>query len=239
MLANGTNWEKFGTGLPNVQCAGLEINYVINKIRIGLYGRGVWEHSLACPTDFDLTFNTTINLGFYEAENNIYVDASVNSVTNSGDITARAGNQIVVTAPGANKVTFNPKTTLFIHPCNHSGNSFKQQHTIYSGDQTASNTVKDIEQSITEDGTVKFTYYPNPFTDHLHIDFLLAQPSDVKVSVYNSFGQVVETLAGSRYEAGEYTLSFSNPSLNPGVYCIKMDFGDKHFTKAVLKISSE
>jgi len=28
-LANGTGWQKFGANLPNVECRGLEINYVM------------------------------------------------------------------------------------------------------------------------------------------------------------------------------------------------------------------
>ena len=47
----GTGWASFGTELPHVTGQGLEINYPVNKIRIGTYGRGVWEHDLMCVYD--------------------------------------------------------------------------------------------------------------------------------------------------------------------------------------------
>lgn len=80
-----------------------------------------------------------------------------------------------------------------------------------------------------------FTYYPNPFTDNLHIDFLLEKYSEVKVTVYNSMGKMIETLIQGKYEAGEQTLFFDGSSLAQGVYFVKLDFGDKHYTKAVIK----
>jgi len=43
---NLTEWESYMTGLPNVIVNELEINYVIEKIRAGTFGRGLWESDL-------------------------------------------------------------------------------------------------------------------------------------------------------------------------------------------------
>ncbi len=45
------DWSPFvnavpDTGLPNINVAELEINYVANKLRVGTYGRGLWESTL-------------------------------------------------------------------------------------------------------------------------------------------------------------------------------------------------
>ncbi len=53
------SWQKFGTELPHTRSGSLEINYECNKLRAGLYGRGVWEIPLPCITDRgDLTLTT-------------------------------------------------------------------------------------------------------------------------------------------------------------------------------------
>ena len=47
-----TEWTPYFEGLPNVIVNELEINYTINKIRAGTYGRGLWECDvlLTAPT---------------------------------------------------------------------------------------------------------------------------------------------------------------------------------------------
>ncbi|MBW8877040.1 MAG: hypothetical protein JF614_18905 [Acidobacteria bacterium] len=42
----GVGWTLLGSGLPNTGFNGLEINYVNNKVRVGSFGRGVWEADL-------------------------------------------------------------------------------------------------------------------------------------------------------------------------------------------------
>ena len=46
---DGTGWVLFGPDLPHISIRDLDINYVANKIRASLPGRGVWEHDLYCP----------------------------------------------------------------------------------------------------------------------------------------------------------------------------------------------
>ncbi|WGF92961.1 T9SS type A sorting domain-containing protein [Aequorivita marisscotiae] len=42
---NTANWQKMGTGLPNVRVEDLEINYTDNILYIGTFGRGMWKMS--------------------------------------------------------------------------------------------------------------------------------------------------------------------------------------------------
>lgn len=45
-----SNWEKLGQGLPNVNVSDIEINYTVDKLVAGTYGRGLWEVSIANNT---------------------------------------------------------------------------------------------------------------------------------------------------------------------------------------------
>ena len=40
------DWERLGTGLPNVIVNDIEIHYGTNKLRAATYGRGIWEFGL-------------------------------------------------------------------------------------------------------------------------------------------------------------------------------------------------
>jgi photosystem II stability/assembly factor-like uncharacterized protein len=44
------NWTKLGQGLPNVIINDLEINYTVDKLLAGTYGRGLWEVSIVNNT---------------------------------------------------------------------------------------------------------------------------------------------------------------------------------------------
>jgi hypothetical protein len=245
LSGNGAKWQLFNQGLPNVRIeAKLEINYHVNRIRAFTYGRGLWESNLFCPTNTDINYTSTVNpnsgvlSGFYEAEHNVSFNPVGSNIYNSGTVTVRAGNSIDLLTANNNTIIFTPTSTanihLFIHGCDHPGNSFRKQDDNTNSGSNTSNTVE-LEKPITKAENVQFTYYPNPFADHLHIDFLLEKSTTVNVTVYNSFGQIVKTVAQGKYEAGEQNLFFDGSSLTPGVYFVKLDFGDKHYAKAVIK----
>jgi hypothetical protein len=119
------SWQPFMNGLPNVIVNEIEINYVANKIRAATLGRGLWESDLACPTLGSLTMSANI-AGLYEAQTDLNVLASAGNITNTSNVTLRAGDAIDITATGSNNVILNPTTQLFIHPCDHPGNSFRK-----------------------------------------------------------------------------------------------------------------
>ena len=58
----GNEWRLVGNGLPHVIPHSIEINYISNTLRVGTYGRGVWEIPLPCINNEDalvITNNTT------------------------------------------------------------------------------------------------------------------------------------------------------------------------------------
>ena len=64
---NLAEYETFWEGMPNVIVNELEINYQINKIRAGTYGRGLWEsdvHMVEPVSEFEADY-TTIPTGHY------------------------------------------------------------------------------------------------------------------------------------------------------------------------------
>lgn len=64
----------------------------------------------------------------------------------------------------------------------------------------------------------KLWNYPNPFNPSTKINFTLAESDDVKLTVFNSLGQVIRVLENNRLSKGEYSREFDASGLPSGVY---------------------
>ncbi|MCB5270473.1 MAG: T9SS type A sorting domain-containing protein [Candidatus Cloacimonetes bacterium] len=82
--------------------------------------------------------------------------------------------------------------------------------------------------------------YPNPFNPNTNISYVLAQPSDVLITIFNMRGQEVRSFDSKNVAAGSQKLTWdgkdqNGTSLASGVYYIRMQAGaDSFFKKAVL-----
>jgi len=94
-------------------------------------------------------------------------------------------------------------------------------------------------ENITNDEYANIIAYPNPFVNNLQIAFFMEKENNITATIFNSMGQQVKTLANGTLLEGQHYLSFNTSFLMPGVYFIKLDIGEKHFAKAMIKTSSE
>jgi hypothetical protein len=65
--------------------------------------------------------------------------------------------------------------------------------------------------------------YPNPFNPITNISFTLAEPSFVKLSIYNSLGEEVQVLKNESMNAGTYNVGFDAVSFPSGMYLYKIE----------------
>ena len=65
--------------------------------------------------------------------------------------------------------------------------------------------------------------YPNPFNPSTTINFSLAEPSFVKLAVYNLLGEEVKVLKNEYMNAGSFNVSFDAASLPSGMYLYKIE----------------
>ncbi len=200
-------WKLHGNNLPHVPINGLEINYIANKIRAGLYGRGVWEADLYCPPDYDININssnfTQYNAQFNEAEHDIYLTSNGSSYT-LNDFTARAGNEIVMAPTGNDEIIISGTgngSHLFIHPCNHPGNSFRKtkDHSKNIADNNHTSLNPSLLSNKNTDNPLvneNISIYPNPADEHFHINInhhLLKTEDNIKVKIFNSMGIILQS----------------------------------------------
>ncbi|MBN8545211.1 MAG: carbohydrate-binding protein [Ignavibacteria bacterium] len=67
--------------------------------------------------------------------------------------------------------------------------------------------------------------YPNPFNPSTSIRFSLPESGLVKLAVYNSLGEKVETLVNKEMNSGFHSVVFDAKEFSSGVYFVKMESG--------------
>lgn len=86
------------------------------------------------------------------------------------------------------------------------------------------NVTPDPALSVSDSEIIPLSYelsqnYPNPFNPSTTINFAVPVRSDVKITIFNILGEVVEILHNSNIEAGTYSLSFNAANkLSSGIY---------------------
>ena len=76
--------------------------------------------------------------------------------------------------------------------------------------------------------------YPNPFNPATTIKFALPIDSRVKLNVYNTLGQLVETLVDREMESGYHEVNFDAARLSSGVYLYQLQTGNYISTQKML-----
>jgi hypothetical protein len=78
--------------------------------------------------------------------------------------------------------------------------------------------------------------FPNPFNPSTNIKFELARSGNVKVSVYDIQGKIVNVLAEGKFEAGSHIIEFKGENLTSGVYFYKMETEGYVMTRKMMMI---
>lgn len=67
--------------------------------------------------------------------------------------------------------------------------------------------------------------YPNPFNPTTNIKYSLPFDANVKVTIYNTLGEVVDILINDYQKAGSFTIPFNASELSSGIYFCTMNSG--------------
>ncbi|KKR02516.1 MAG: hypothetical protein UT30_C0052G0003 [Candidatus Uhrbacteria bacterium GW2011_GWF2_39_13] len=69
--------------------------------------------------------------------------------------------------------------------------------------------------------------YPNPFNPSTEISYSLKTEGLVMLSVFNTKGELVRTLANEKKTAGNHSVNFNGEGLNSGIYFYKLSVDGK------------
>ncbi|NWF88765.1 MAG: T9SS type A sorting domain-containing protein [Ignavibacteriaceae bacterium] len=78
--------------------------------------------------------------------------------------------------------------------------------------------------------------YPNPFNPSTYITFSLPVEGNVKLSIYNQIGQLVDIIVNSYLQAGTYSYSWNGENQASGIYFYEIMSNDFKSTKKMLLI---
>jgi hypothetical protein len=77
--------------------------------------------------------------------------------------------------------------------------------------------------------------YPNPFNPSTNINFTVAENSITTLKIYNSLGQLVNTIFNGIAESGkDYNVIFSGDNLSNGIYFAVLESANKLLTKKLI-----
>ncbi|HEX3073039.1 MAG TPA: T9SS type A sorting domain-containing protein [Ignavibacteriales bacterium] len=84
---------------------------------------------------------------------------------------------------------------------------------------------KDEKPQVAESYTLDQNY-PNPFNPGTVISFNLPKASKIKLSIYNTLGQLVSVLANGDFAAGSHKIEFNGKTLSSGIYFYSLEAGN-------------
>ena len=73
--------------------------------------------------------------------------------------------------------------------------------------------------------------YPNPFNPSTEISYNVPEDGLVRLTVYNSLGQLVRILVDSQHTAGSHNVTFDAGDLPSGTYMYRLEVGSFSDTK--------
>jgi ligand-binding sensor domain-containing protein len=85
-----------------------------------------------------------------------------------------------------------------------------------------------IEASHIPEEQISYHIYPNPFNQYTKIRFDLKRPSQVKITVYDILGRMVDNLLDTFRPAGSHTTVFDGTGNASGVYILKIGIDGKY-----------
>jgi len=84
--------------------------------------------------------------------------------------------------------------------------------------------------------TELYSNYPNPFNATTQFSYSLAEAGNVKLTIHNLRGQLVETVVDGHQEAGEHQIVWDASDYSSGVYFYKLQAGDYSETRRMIMV---
>ena len=84
-------------------------------------------------------------------------------------------------------------------------------------------------------GEYNVSIYPNPFKDQFTLDYSISSYSKVKISIFNTFGQLITIIEDENSKtAGNYKVNFDASNFKTGVYYCKIETADYSVVKRII-----
>lgn len=76
--------------------------------------------------------------------------------------------------------------------------------------------------------------YPNPFSEKTNITYNIQRPQHIKLSIYNSFGQLIEVLVDEYKPLGSYNVTWNANNNKSGIYYYQIETKNNSATRKLI-----
>ena len=104
---------------------------------------------------------------------------------------------------------------------------------LYFYSDQAINSAEDYSLTHPKDLNL-FQNYPNPFNPNTNIQFDLPTSGYTVLKIYNSVGQLVQTLVDQNLQAGRHNYNFNANQFASGIYFYRIEFGSQIITNKMI-----
>lgn len=132
--------------------------------------------------------------------------------------------------------TQEPRAYIFTERVNTGKYSYRLKQIDYNGNFEYFILSNDIAINIPNKFNLSQNY-PNPFNPTTKLDFDLPKDGDVKMSVYDNSGRLVNTIINQFKTAGYYTVDFNAANLASGIYYCRLEFNSGQIFEKVIKMA--
>lgn len=101
----------------------------------------------------------------------------------------------------------------------------------------ASSGEKPITAAITQKSNTEmfFTVTPKQSSSSMEISYSLMENAPVHIAIYNMNGALVKRLVDKKESSGNHSITWNSAISSKGVYLIKADIGNSHYTQRLIK----
>jgi len=204
-------WNKLEVGYDHVWALGITST---DKIYAGTLGGGVYYSANDGETWSTLNDGLPVQFVYsitIDASDNVYLNTwaggvyGLSSSNNQWFSTGMAGQGVTSVAASMSSAT--------VYLGTEKGVIYKSVKSLTNADNE--NNTLPVEFSLEQN-------YPNPFNPSTTIEFSIPSAGNYSIRVYNTLGQMVETLADNNFEAGVHTVQFNAGKLASGVYIYRL-----------------
>ena len=104
-----------------------------------------------------------------------------------------------------------------------------------SGEKASEDDKNSIEAVSNPDHTNRFTIYPNPVKGNAAISLELTRDKNVTIEMYNTQGQLIKVIAGSKhFSRGNHRVPVSVEGIPAGIYLVRLVTKDDIHTQKII-----
>jgi ligand-binding sensor domain-containing protein len=211
---NGTSWTLVNSGLPNSFITALAVSGT--NLFAGTRGDGVF-----LSTNNGTSW-TAVNIGLTNINVNEFAVSGMNLFAGTD------GGVFLSTNNGTSWTAVNTGlTNSYVYAFAVSGTNLFAGTDSCVWRRPLSEMITSVERLSTELPT-HFSLdqnFPNPFNPGTVISYSLPTASNVKITIYNTIGQTVQTLENGFKNAGNYSVNFNTVILPSGIYIYRIEAG--------------